>query len=276
MNPALVKILRLSNSDDFVASVPEQERSPAVAERVFSEATGVPATTITKNIWATPALPEVVAGWLERYEPDLVFFKLNGFWVTYESVPVKLIRRLKFIGKPLGRASLAATPMMADYRGFQFIQRAALKTIGGESHFTPEEVVLRVSECIRRVLAKESVVLSVCGPLWQLAVYTSGARTRAAAGFAQVDGEIRQLCDRLGVGYLPLVEVPGAVAQLEDYLPDRIHLKPHMYRIIGEAEGRAMADAWLAASQPPSGDRRLTRAEGPSDAAAKSDRPPRR
>jgi hypothetical protein len=243
----MVTILRLTHSADFDDGVPEEYRGTAVAQRTFEEITGLEATTVAKNAWPAPELPGILDRWLERTQPDIVFIAVRGYAFTYESVPVKLERKLKFGGRQLARAGLGAAPRFEQYRAFQLLQRAAQKTIGGEAFFTPAEVLERMIECARRVLAKESTVLTICGPTSWFTMYESGARRRAEPKVAWVDRELRVFCEKLGVHYLSLDAVPGVNADASEYLPNRLHGTAKVHAARGEAEGRAMATAWQLA-----------------------------
>lgn len=243
----MITILRLTHSADFDEAVSAAQRGTAIAERAFTEATGLEATTIAKNAWPGPELPDILGGWVDRYQPDIVFLGVNTYWFCYESVPVKLERKVKFGGRQMASIGLAAAPRFAEYRAFQLLQRAAQKTIGGEAYFTPEDVVQRMAECVRRVLSKESTVLTVCGPASWFAMYETRARRRAETKLARVDRELCRFCEKLGVHYLSLDAVPGADATTDEYLPNRLHGTANVHTARGEAEGRAMAAAWQLA-----------------------------
>ena len=243
----MVTILRLTHSADFDDAVPEDQRGTAVAQRTFSELTGLQATTIAKDAWPSPDLPGIVGRWLERHQPDIVFLGVRQFPFTYESVPLKVERKLRFGGREIARAGLVAAPRFDRYRAFQLLRRGAQRAIGGETHFTPDEVIQVMKDVVRCVLAKESTVLTVCGPASWFAMYEEGARRRAQPKLAYVDGELTRFCDKLGVHYLPLDAVPGATAAPDEYLPNRIHGTGKVQGTRSEAEGRAMATAWQLA-----------------------------
>ena len=112
----MVTILRLTHSADFDEAIPEEHRGTAVSQRRFSEVTGLEATTIAKNAWPGPELPAVLGGWLERYQPDIVFLGVNPIWFTYESVPVKLERKVKFGGHQMASVGLGSASRFAAFR----------------------------------------------------------------------------------------------------------------------------------------------------------------
>lgn len=117
----MIRILRLGNSDDTSPGIPDDQRAYALAAQVLEDAAGQPVETVVRTIWPDPELPGLIDEWLDRYKPDLVFLKVTWYWYGYESVPLRLERRLRWIGKrspalarrqPARRASLA-TPRFA-------------------------------------------------------------------------------------------------------------------------------------------------------------------
>lgn len=239
----MVTILRLTHSSDFDEAIPEAQRATSVAQRTFSEISGVEATTVAKTAWPARELPAILDRWVDRYQPDIVFLIVNPYWFTYESVPIKLQRKLKFGGERLANVGLGAAPRFENYRAFRLLQRAAQKTIGGETHFTPQEVVERVQECARRVLARESPVLVVSGPSRRIGTYESGARRRATPKLAWMDRELGRFCRELGLVY----HLQEADLDAADYVSNRFHSTAHRHAVRGEAEGHAMASAWQLA-----------------------------
>ena len=93
-----MRILRLTDSNDLRPEIPEQVRGAAIADREFERITGARPETILKPIWPEPGLPAIVARWLERHEPDLVLLRCPTFWVSFESVPLKIERHWGRLG----------------------------------------------------------------------------------------------------------------------------------------------------------------------------------
>src|SRR4029079_15876972 len=84
-----VRILRLSNSDDMREAPDVPRRAYRIVEAALTAETGEPVETIVRDAWPEPNLPDVVDGWLKRYEPDIVFLKVSSYWFTYRSTPLK-------------------------------------------------------------------------------------------------------------------------------------------------------------------------------------------
>lgn len=240
-------ILRLTNSDDFNERVPEGERSPAVAERVFTSESGEPARTVSKLMWPTPSFPDHLERWLEETRPDVVMLRLAAYWVTFRSVPLRLKRRLGRVGEALSDvgAASARVPWMAETRPYHAMRRALLRSIGGDANFTVDEVTGVLEACARRVLAREGTVLVVRGPQNALSADTSRkALARAEARRFELHRRARDVCERLHVEYIGQ-DQPYPVSDDRDrFFGDLVHATVVTHRIRGEEEGRAMAAAW--------------------------------
>jgi len=243
-----MRVLRLGNSDDLTAGIPDESRAWRIAGELLAEAAGEPVETIVKPIWPEPELPGLVGGWLDEYEPDLVFLKVTWFWYGYESVPRRLERLLgPVFGKPLAKGGLAAAgnPRLAHNRAFKLGRRAAHRVIGGDTPFNSHHVLEVMEACIRRVVAKESIGLVVKG--------TGSARhdEGALSGFYdrfterrhEVEGGIERLCKQLGVVY---IGGAGARSHIDPDLlrGDGLHKGPRGHAHVGAQEGAAMVRGW--------------------------------
>ncbi|MBI5948488.1 MAG: SGNH/GDSL hydrolase family protein [Chloroflexi bacterium] len=241
-----MRILHLGNSNDVNPLVPEGERAHDVAERTITGLTGEAVETIARVIWPAAELPGIVAGWLERYEPDVVFLRMSSYWVTYESVPLRVERRGGIVGRALARAGFKAggNATVASSSPFRFGRRMAARNVGGDTFFTPAEAAGHVSDVLRRVLARESVVVAVRGPLHIFnSSGTPEGRERSRRRLFEFDALVAEACRNL---HVPYASVAGT-ATPDLLLPDEVHENAKGARIFGELEGRAVAEAWLAA-----------------------------
>ena len=59
-----MKVLRLGNSNDTTASVPEELKSPAVANAILAAASGEPVELVTRMMWPSEQIPGLVEKWL--------------------------------------------------------------------------------------------------------------------------------------------------------------------------------------------------------------------
>ena len=109
---------------------------------MITEITGEPVETILKPIWPAENLPDLLDGWVRKYEPDLVLLVISGYWMTFESVPLRLEHRLGRLGKWLGRLgekSVARGPV-AKAGPVVNLRQLARRIIGAEANFTPKQV----------------------------------------------------------------------------------------------------------------------------------------
>ncbi len=242
----VVRVLKLCTSDDLAGDLADDARAYRVAERTIREATGEDVQTTLKAIWPDRALPDVVENWLVRYQPDLVLFVVSGYWMTFESVSLRLERRLGRLGRWLGRAGERAARIPGSESAAGRALRTGLRrVVGADAAFTPEEVISVVEACIRRVLSRESVGLVVRAPLVAL-VHNENARGRARGErrLAEVDAALQQLCSRLSVEYVTREAANPYGGDETRLLADFVHSGEESHRVRGLAEGAALAAVW--------------------------------
>ena len=247
-----MRVLRLGTSDDVIDDVAEHLRSPRIAESVLAEAVGEPVETIVRPIWPRPNLPELVDRWLDQYRPDLVYFTVVPFWYVYESVPVRVERRLGRFGRkvaPVGQRA-AATPF-SNTLPFRALRAAGMRTIGGEAHFTPGQVLEVVEACIRRIVAREDVALVVIGSTGRrCAAYSWGGVARDRARRATVHESLSTLCAQLHVPYFGGDSLMTSRQWKALLGTDGTHLGIDGQRSMGLEQGARMLAAWDAAGRP--------------------------
>lgn len=163
-----MRILGLLNSNVNAgdADIPKQDLFPARMQQALAQRLGIEVEVDARNVWPTPRLPQLVAGWVRDFEPDLVVFSVTGFWFLYESTPVRLERRLGLPGRALGKLSreAAARPWLAHNPIFQWSRRTTQKAIGGQSWFTPDQVIDVSQKVILATLRREATYTVVFGP----------------------------------------------------------------------------------------------------------------
>jgi hypothetical protein len=247
-----MKLLWMGNSGNAFGAVPEESRSHSVAARILSEAAGEPVEVILKRAWPTPDFPSIVERWMGRYEPDAAFIHVPAYWFMYESVPLKLERKFKRVGKPLGDAGLRAAkvPWLAGTPVFRAGRKLAQLTIGGATNFEPEQVVESVSAALRVMVRSEDLALVVRGP--RNAVDFSASRRRRAWGEARrqiVERSLRELCEDLHLVYYGS-ETSMAGIEERTQLFDGLHSDEADHIRLGETHGALLAQAWIRVRQP--------------------------
>jgi hypothetical protein len=237
-----VKVLWLATSDDAAGDIPVEGRAYFQVVKLVEEAIGEPVEVVPRIIWPAATLPELIERWVERYRPDVVIYHVNGFWYLYRSTPLRLERKLGPLGKPLARAGLRAggSAWFARTRVFHAGRWLALKTIGGDTYFSPDQVADTVEACVRRIVQHEGVGLVVRGPMapWS---WTS-----------QPEGALRRVHERLA-GFCAAVHVPY-VAVDPDEPPDarmdfwgagdRLHSNAAGHTWYARIDAEAIVTAW--------------------------------
>ena len=102
---------------------------------------------------------------MDEEQPDMVFLRVVTYWTSYESVPLKIQRKLPWLGKPITDASLkaAATNWLASTRAFHWGRTFAHTVIGGVPALEPSETVDRTSLSVRAILPHEDGTLTTLG-----------------------------------------------------------------------------------------------------------------
>ncbi len=242
-----MRILRLAASDEDQGRVAPGSQSHEVAAALLREATGEDVETTIRNLWPDDGLPDLVDRWMERYQPDLVLLKVNAFWFNYLSVPLRLDRALGPAGKFIGRAGIRAgeMPVIARSPIFRHSQRYLLRTIGGATYFTPEQVVGSMRECAKRILSHEGVGLVIVGPHSRL----NHELTRKAAAAHErrrlhVHTAMKQFCAELHVPFLGQDTLPTRAEVAAMVGADQLHLNAEAAHRGGEEEAAAFLQVW--------------------------------
>ena len=194
----LVKILRLGSSNDTVEQFVAGEPRERVIQRELERQLQEPVTVVTKRIWPTERFPELLSRWLDEEDPDIVTVPVIGYWFNFESVPLKLQRRLGRFGERLGSTGkhVADVPWLAHNAAFRAVRNVAQRTIGGETYFTCDQVISCVHQIVREVVRREGIALIVQGPFG--GQHLSGGSRRAVNREERrrlvVNAGIREVC----------------------------------------------------------------------------------
>jgi hypothetical protein len=192
----LKRILWLSNSEDVLPEIPEEKRSWKLTAGLAGAALDEEIEIVPRVVWPDPKLPDIIDGWIERYDPDLVLFKVNAYWYLYKSVPLRLRRKFKWGGKQLasGGDRIGRIPWITKTRPFHWSRAILLRTVGGDTHFPPEHIAALTEECVKRMLQDEGrrVIVNTTLDHW-----TSNPKPQA-----QVHRRLKVYCASVHAGYL--------------------------------------------------------------------------
>jgi hypothetical protein len=208
-----MKVLWLGNSDD--AGNPTGG-SMAIARRLLEQHRGEDVELTARVIWPSDDLPEIIGRWLQRYEPDVVMSKLDGYWYLHNSLPLRIEQALGRWGGTSVRA-WGERAVRHDwfrhswpYRGFRAL---AKRSLGTATNFSPQYVAGVTERCVRRIVAREGTGLTVWGQTGPWPGAPAGAQ-------AYMYGRISKLCAQLHVSFVawdPASPAPGPRGfQLED------------------------------------------------------------
>lgn len=238
-------VLRLGSSLDFSGELPPGSRAWQVAERMLAEASGQPVKTVVKPVWPSPQVPKLLERWLDEYQPDIVLVVISSYWVETEVVGVR-VRKLGFAGRKLESVSrqAAGRPVVAGSTPYLWGRRLLLRTVGGSTNFSPEEIEAHVESWLRVVLRKESAAPAVVGtPFSPDTLATRRAQGRASARKDELRARLRAACERLNVYW----EMPRHAPDAFDpslRLADRVHFNELAHARMGEIDGRALVETW--------------------------------
>jgi hypothetical protein len=162
-----VRVLLLGSSDDTGQWFEGGKKKHEIARERLESDLGEPVEFIVKGIWPTADLPGIVEGWVAKYEPDVIYLNTGSYWFLYRSVPLRVKRLLGRVGgEAAGRAGfrVAESKRWAHNAVFRMLRRVLQDTIGGDTHFSCQEVIERMSECARVAVRREGAVVVVKGP----------------------------------------------------------------------------------------------------------------
>ncbi|MGE3074894.1 MAG: hypothetical protein AB7N24_02095 [Dehalococcoidia bacterium] len=222
-----LKILWLSTSNDNRANLAEGARRPELMAKMLEAEISHAVTLVTKPIWPSEELPEIIEKWLEREQPDIVWFSTAAYWFTYESVPLRLKNRFGRVGEKVSGAGITAgkDPRFANSATFRLVRRALQLTIGGDTQLTPEQVVERQTKNARTIARHEHIVLILEGPRGRTnfsASKRSAARAERKRLF--VHRKLRDLAAELRAGYCGSDETLRAVVGEFRTQKDKFHM----------------------------------------------------
>jgi len=243
-----MKILWLGTSQNVDGYVPDQDRPPGLVARRLSELLRIRVEIVPLYIWPNERLPELLESWVGEHQPDMVFLDAAAYWYAYESVPLKVQRKFGHVGSPVAKASLkvADTSWLSSNRMYYAAQRLALRTIGGATHFEPEQIVERMKIYIEIILRNPEVTLLIKGFHSMDRHFTLGRRRLWAEARREfVNSSIATFCADLPVTYHGF-ETEADLYDLRLRFGDRTHLTGEGLRLVARDLVPRFVDAWTA------------------------------
>lgn len=245
-----MRVLRLSTSDETSSGVPAELRSAAICERMLAAASGEAVETITRTAWPEAGFPELLGGWIERYEPDIVLFVVPSVWVSFPTASLRL-QRMRFPGAVLlGEAGASAGRHRTVVRNpiFRALRGAAMRTVGADYFFEPAAAAEVVGRALGRVLQREGVGLAVRGPEPLILRAPLAEQRRAAGRCRELNTRVEATCRLLHVPYAGQAEAMPEGEYRRQHQPDLLHVNAEGHATRGRIEGALLLEAWAAAA----------------------------
>ena len=198
-----MKVLILGNSNDTGSFVPEDAKRQYILRDQLAAEFGEPVEVFVRNAWPNDRMVGYVERAVDELQPDLVYVNVSSYAYTYESLPLRVKRLFGRLGEPIGDAGmrLADSRKWSHNAVFRGLRRIGQMTVGGDTHFTPEEVLARYEELIRVLLRHEGTVVAVKGPMGRTKRGTARERVRKEARRQRVHQPLKKLCEQLHVYY---------------------------------------------------------------------------
>ncbi len=162
-----MRVLLLGSSNDTGQWFEGGKKKHEIAQERLEADLGEPVEFVVKGIWPTEDLPGLVEGWIEKHQPDVIYLNTGSYWFLYRSVPLRVKRLLGRVGgEAVGNAGfrVAKSERWAFNPAFRAVRRVLQNTIGGDTNFTTQQVIDRMSECTRIAVRREGAVVVVKGP----------------------------------------------------------------------------------------------------------------
>ncbi len=199
-----MRVLVFGNSNDTDGYVPDgSRRTQDIMRDKLAAEFGEPVEVVARNTWPNAGMPAYVAKCIAETEPDLIYFNITTYPFSYESLPLRVRRVFGKLGEPVGDAGmkLADSKRWSHNAVFRALRRWGQATLGGDTHFTTDEVVARYSEAIRVAARREGAVVAVKGPFARSKKGTARERDRQEARRQRVHPALKQFCAQLHVHY---------------------------------------------------------------------------
>lgn len=243
-----MKVLRLTTSNDVVISGPGS-RTDRI-ERLASERLGEQVTLTTKAVWPDARLGPAVEKWIEKEQPDVVWMLVQSFWFEYVSVPKRLERKFGRVGKTASNVGFKAADVswLATTLPFRMGRRFLQKTVGGDPHFTVDELYRAVEEVARVSLRGEGRQFVAYGPFSYVNYGTTRAQTRTAIDRRRaLIARIRALANELHFAYVAPDRPHWQTRPAMHMHSDLFHFAQDAQQQLAETEVDLLVTVWQSA-----------------------------
>ena len=199
-----MRVLLLGTSNDDGQWFEGGRKRHEILRDLLAEKYGEPVEVLIKAIWPNPGLENVVEGWIEKLQPDVVYMTTNGYWFMYRSVPLRVRRILGPFGKFISDAGFraAGSPRWSHNAAFRTGRRMLQRSLGGDTHFTADEVADRMCAVIQRLSQAEGILLAIqgCDGRTNYATSKRGIKANERKRL-QVDAAMRAFCRERHIHY---------------------------------------------------------------------------
>lgn len=246
-----MKVLLLGNSQDLGSWFEGGKKRHEIVQEQLAAEFGEPVEVTVRNFWPNERMPALLDRWLAEGQPDMVYMNVTAFPFAYESLPLRFKRVLGRMGPAVGDAGLrfAGSKRWAHNAVFRTVRRYGQAVFGGDTHFTCDEVIERVSEAVRVAVRHEDTCVVVEGPLGRgEPELTRRQRRRKEARRQVVHRALQDLCTGLHVQYFGRDEPlpPERRHARGETVGDGTHFNPAGHARVAADLFENMRDAWQA------------------------------
>ncbi len=243
-----MKILMLGSSNERDDWFQGGKRRHEFLRDRMAEEFGEPVEVIAKSTWPDAQLLPVVETWLERYKPDLLYISITSFPFAYESLPLRVGRILGPFGGTVQNSGLrlADSKRWAHNAVFRNARKLGQAVIGGDTHFSCDEIIERYSELIRIATRHEGLAIVVKGPqgIGKTGI-TAREQRRKEAKRLYVHRALETFCNRLHIDYYGR-ETPRWKERPIGHLTvgDGVHVNAEGHRVLADDLTEIVSSAW--------------------------------
>jgi hypothetical protein len=220
-----MRVLTLGNSSEAGEWVSLEQRRYIVAARLLAEELREPVEPIFRRAWPTPDFATRVARFMHEATPDIVLLRVPSATVCLESVPLRVSRRLGKAGTRLAAAGLKSStiPWIAFNPVYRSARWMAKQVIGGDTYFTPAQVVESIDGALRTIASHEGVGIVVEGPAGIVHFgVTRRERERSERRRIELHRALAALCAKYHAEYIAY-ESPVAARGIRNRGGDAMH-----------------------------------------------------